>query len=190
MSARPLPEKFLVAFSFAGEQRELVRSIAEAVETRLGAGTVFLDEWYEHYLAGADGDLKLQEIYGTRCALAVVCVSERYGGKPWTRAEHEVIRARLMRARGSSDARERDSILPIRVGDGEVRGIPITSIVPDVRERTSEQTAQLIIQRLQLIDPDLDEAQAALGFTFFIGDFKVNRTSNIKAAGRQLSLYV
>jgi hypothetical protein len=25
------PEKFLVAFSFAGEQRDLVRSIAEAV---------------------------------------------------------------------------------------------------------------------------------------------------------------
>ena len=35
MSARPVPEKFLVAFSFAGEQRELVRQIAEAVEQRL-----------------------------------------------------------------------------------------------------------------------------------------------------------
>lgn len=121
MSARPLPEKFLVAFSFAGEQRRLVRSIAEALEVRLGRGTIFFDEWFEHYIAGADADLKLQEIYGARCALAVVCVSELYGGKPWTQAEYSAIRARLMQFRGSSDARDRESILPIRVGDGDVR---------------------------------------------------------------------
>ena len=41
MSAREIPEKFLVAFSFAGEQRDLVRSIAEAVEQRLGAASFF-----------------------------------------------------------------------------------------------------------------------------------------------------
>ena len=41
--ARPLPDKFLVAFSFAGEQRDLVRAIAEAVEQELGGGTVFFD---------------------------------------------------------------------------------------------------------------------------------------------------
>ncbi len=156
MSARPLPDKFLVAFSFAGEQRELVRSIAEAVETRLGVGTVFLDEWYEHYLAGADADLKLQGIYGRRCALAVVCLSERYGGKPWTQAEHEAIRARLMQSRGLSDERERESILPIRVGDGEVPGILFNTIAPDVRKRTSEEAAQLIINRLQLVVPELE----------------------------------
>jgi hypothetical protein len=43
---RPDPEKPLVAFSFAGEQRDLVRSIAEALEQRLGRGAVFFDEWY------------------------------------------------------------------------------------------------------------------------------------------------
>jgi hypothetical protein len=56
-TVRPVPEKFLVAFSFAGEQRDLVRRIAEAVEQRLGRGTVFFDEWYEHYLAGAASDV-------------------------------------------------------------------------------------------------------------------------------------
>jgi len=72
MSAREPREKFLVAFSFAGQQRDFVRAIAEAVEGRLGSGTVFLDEWFEHYLAGDDADLTLQDIYGRRCALAVV----------------------------------------------------------------------------------------------------------------------
>jgi hypothetical protein len=47
MPPRDVPEKFLVAFSFAGEQRDLVRSIAEAVEAHLGRSTVFFDEWYE-----------------------------------------------------------------------------------------------------------------------------------------------
>jgi hypothetical protein len=79
MPAREVPEKFLVAFSLAGEQREYVRAVAEAVEVHLGRGTVFLDEWFEHYLAGDDADLKLQDIYGRRCELAVVCISAQYG---------------------------------------------------------------------------------------------------------------
>jgi hypothetical protein len=155
MPARPVPDKFLVAFSFAGEQRDLVRSIAEAVENELGLGTVFYDDWFEHYIAGADADLKLQSIYGEKSELAVVCVSERYGGKPWTQTEHEAIRARLMRSRASGDPRERDAILPIRVGDGEVTGILFNTIAPDIRERTPAAAAQLIIARLRLLRPGI-----------------------------------
>ena len=47
------PEKFLIAFSLAGEQRNLVRLIAEAVETELGQPSVFLDEWFEYFLCWA-----------------------------------------------------------------------------------------------------------------------------------------
>ena len=124
-------------------------------EARLGLGTVFLDEWFEYYLAGDDADLKLQAIYGERCDLAVVCVSQRYGGKPWTRAEHAAIRARLIQARASADEREALAILPIRVGEGEVPGILFNTIVPDVRERTPEQAAELIVERLGLVVPGL-----------------------------------
>jgi hypothetical protein len=151
MSLRDVPEKFLVAFSLAGEQRELVREIAEAVETRLGRGSVFLDEWFEHYIAGDDADLKLQDIYGVRCELAVVCVSDHYGSKPWTQAEHRAIRARFMKCSVAADKRERESILPIRVGDGEVEGILFNAIVPDVRERGAVASAELIIARLGLV---------------------------------------
>ena len=61
MPSRKIPDKFLVAFSFAGEQRKLVRSIAEAVESSLGVGSVFFDEWFEYYIAGPDADTRLQE---------------------------------------------------------------------------------------------------------------------------------
>jgi hypothetical protein len=155
MHARELPEKFLVAFSLAGEQREFVRAIAEAVESHLGRGAVFLDEWFEHYIAGDDADLKLQDIYGRRCELAVVCVSGRYGSKPWTQAEHRAIRARFMQCSTGSDERLRDSILPIRVGDGEVQGILFNTVAPDVRNRSAMESAALVIARLHLVRPDL-----------------------------------
>lgn len=161
MPERDWPEKFLVAFSLAGEQRELVRAIAEALETRLGRGTVFLDEWFEHYLAGEDADLKLQRIYGQRCDLSVVCVSERYGAKPWTQVEHRAIRARYMQCSGSTDERERNSVLPIRVGDGEVEGILFNAIAPDVRKRSANESAQLIIARLRLLRPEVSGESAA-----------------------------
>jgi hypothetical protein len=54
--------RFLVAFSLAGEQRELVRAIAEEVERMLGTGSVFLDDWFEYYIAGDDADLRLQNV--------------------------------------------------------------------------------------------------------------------------------
>lgn len=151
MPTRLVPDRFLVALSLAGEQRELVRPIVAAVEQALGHGTVFFDEWFEHYLAGDDADLTLQDIYGQRCELAVCCVSERYGGKPWTQAEHRAIRARQMQATGD----DRKGILPIRVGDGEVPGILFNAIVPDVRNRSAAESAQLIVDRLHLLRPDL-----------------------------------
>ncbi len=157
MPARELPEKFLVAFSFAGEQRDLVRSIADAVKRRLGLDTVFFDEWFEHYLAGNDADLKLQKLYSEQCELAVVCVSKRYGEKPWTKAEHAAIRARVMRLQESKVKGDEYRMLPIRVGEGDIEGILFNAIVPDVCARSADQTAELIIGRLLLIVPGFKE---------------------------------
>ena len=154
MSARQVPEKFLVAFSFAGQQRELVQSIAEAVENLLGRGTVFYDEWFEYYLAGSDADTRLQEIYGQKTELVVVSVSANYGGKPWTLAEHEAIRALHMQLRASEDKNDAFRILPLRTGEGELKGILFNTICPDVRKKPLKDTVDLIINRLGLIVPD------------------------------------
>jgi hypothetical protein len=159
MPTRQIPEKFLVAFSFAGEQRELVRSIAGAVEERLGQGTVFYDEWFEHYIAGSDADTRLQEIYGRKAELVVVSVSANYGGKPWTLAEHEAIRALHMRLRASDDTKDTFRILPLRTGEGEVKGILFNNICPDVRQKPVAQTAELIVNRLGLIVPRVNPPQ-------------------------------
>ena len=163
MQHRDLPKdnKFRVAFSYAGEERQLVRSIAEAVERRLGPSNVFLDEWYEYYIGGDGGDLTLQKIYRERSALTILCVSKRYGEKPWTLAEHDAIRERVNKSRSSDNEDDRLGVLPIRVGAGEVEGISFNTIVPDVRAKTPEETAEMIVARLRLIIPESHLAMAA-----------------------------
>jgi hypothetical protein len=143
---RDVPTRFAVAFSFAGEQRQLVLPIAQEVEAILGRSTVFYDDWYEHWLAGADADLLLQELYNEGTELVVVCVSSAYASKPWTLTEHRAVRARLMQAVSSPVDRQR--ILPIRVGDGEFKGVLPNEIVPDVRGRTPLDAAEMIVARL------------------------------------------
>src|SRR6266849_1726751 len=148
MSVREVPTRFAVAFSLAGEQRQLVLPIAQEVEAILGRSTVFYDDWYEHWIAGSDADLLLQELYGRGTELVIVCVSGAYASKPWTLTEHRAVRGRLMRA-----PMDRQKIFPIRVGDGEFDGVLPTEIVPDVRGRTPLEAAEMIVARLNLTRP-------------------------------------
>ncbi len=153
-SYRTIPDKFLVAFSFAGEQRELVRSIAEAVEQRLGRGTVFYDMWFEHYLAGSAADLKLQRIYAEQSELVVFCPSQKYGEKKWTIAEWDAIRDRHTKLRADPDRNAADRILPLRVAEGDVEGLLDNAIWADARKCAPKQTAELIVHRLRQFAPD------------------------------------
>jgi hypothetical protein len=148
MSARNVPTRFAVAFSLAGEQRQLVLPVVQEVEAVLGRSAVFYDDWYEHWIAGNDADLLLQQIYGEMSDLVVVCISGNYGSKPWTRTEHRAIRARIM---NSSSKAERREILPLRFGDGEVEGVLLNEVVPDLRKRPPTEAAELIIARLNLV---------------------------------------
>jgi hypothetical protein len=144
---RDVPARFAVAFSLAGEQRQLVLPVAQEVEAILGRSTVFYDDWYTHWIAGADADLLLQGVYGKQAELVVVCVSGAYGDKPWTHTEHRAVRARYQQA---ATAEDRLRVLPVRVGDGEVEGVLFNEIVPDIRNKTPTEAAELIVARLNL----------------------------------------
>jgi hypothetical protein len=145
---REVPVRFAVAFSLAGEQRQLVLPVAQEVEAILGRSTVFYDDWYEHWIAGLDADLLLQRLYGEMAEVVVVCVSGAYRDKPWNRTELRAVRTRLMQA---SRAEDRNRIFPVRVGDGEVEGVPLNEIVPDLRLKTPTEAAELIVARLNLV---------------------------------------
>ena len=150
---RRLPDRFLVAFSFAGEQRELVRAVAEAAEQRLGWGTVFYDEWFEADLAGSAGDLKLQRKYLEECEVVVFCPSTEYGKTEWTITEWDAIRARHMRLRADPERRAAERILPLRVADGDVEGLLDNALWVDARHRTAKYVADLIVHKLNKFVP-------------------------------------
>ena len=155
LELRDMPaDGFGVAFSFAGEQRELVADIAQECDNLLGENSVFYDEWYPHVLGGFTSDMFLQQVYGSQTQMIVMCVSGQYGKKPWTMAEHSAIMARVMELRVSEDPRDRLRFFPIRVGDGEVPGVHKNDIVLDARDpgRTPPVMAQIIARRLRMID--------------------------------------
>jgi hypothetical protein len=95
----------------------------------------------------------LQRIYLTATRLVVCGICKRYAEKPWTQDEWRAIQVFERRLRpgdaGGSPA-DRNRFLPLRFGDGEVDGVFETAIVPDGRDRSAEQIAALILERLQL----------------------------------------
>ncbi len=142
--------RFEIAISFAGDnKRDSVRKVAGLLQEKVGKGKVFFDEWFESELAGADAQLVLQNYYGKRTRLVVACVCQRYNEKPWTQDEWRAILAfeRDLRDAGTDNVK-RMRFLPLKFGDGEVDGLFSTAMVPDVRDRTPEEIAELILQRL------------------------------------------
>ena len=183
------PSTFQVAFSFAGEQRALVRAIAEAVRHILGPATVFFDEWYESYIAGADADLLLQAIYRERASLVVVCLSPEQASKPWTQVESDAIRERINRARASGHRHERWGVLQIEVAEGGTREWSNT-IAPAAHRRPVDDTARLIVDRLRWalgtsahpsasaepVGTDVDAVESDKVETVYVTDFASSET--------------
>ena len=64
------------------------------------------------------------------------------------RASNPAIRSLLKRL---PDGPNSLRILPLRVGDGDVAGFLDNAIIPDVRHKTADETATLILDRLRLL---------------------------------------
>lgn len=165
MPPRTWPDIFLVAFSFAGEQRDIVLPIAEAVERRLGWGTVFYDEWFPADVTGSARDIKLQKIYSEGSETVVFGVSKDYGSKEWTVAEWDAIRARHMKLRAEPDSGAADRILPLRVAEGDVEGLLDNTIWQDARKHSPTYVADQIVRRLTKFRPFADRPYVFLAET-------------------------
>lgn len=170
---RPFPkddQKFLIAFSFAGEQRDLIRDIATATEQLLGIGTVFYDEWYTPYLTSVDADLKLQQIYRDQCEIVVPCISGAYDGKIWTKVEWASIRERQNYLRAAGDG-EVDRIFPMRVGAGKVDGLlEGTTIWFDATAWSPAKVAESLLSRARQFCPDAGRLTVYLAQTLDLED--------------------
>lgn len=135
-----LPDNFDVAFSFAGSERELAKQLAEKLQA---AGfAVFYDNFYPEHLWGKNLTAFLDEIYRKRAKFCVVFVSKEYKERRWTNHEMRSAQARALELKGE------DYILPIRIDDTELEGLPPTVGYVDIKLGI-EAINELLVKKLR-----------------------------------------
>ena len=121
--------------SFAGEDREYVAAVADALAS-LGL-RVFYDSFEQANLWGKDLYTQLAGIYQQRSRFCVVFMSKHYQSKLWTNHERSNAQARAL-------LEHDEYILPVRIDDTEVPGIRATTGYINKAGVTAEQLAMLI----------------------------------------------
>ena len=84
---------------------------------------------------------ELPAIYGEQAAAVVVFVSAEYVTRDWTRLERRAALDRAVRER-------QESVLPARFDDTPVPGLLAGMVAVDLRGRTPEQFADLVVEKL------------------------------------------
>ena len=129
-----------IALSFAGEDREYVEKVANSLKSR--NVNVFYDKFEEANLWGKDLYTYLIDIYQNKARYTVIFASKVYGEKLWTKHERQAAQARAFK-----DAEE--YILPARFDDTEIPGILSTTGYISLANKSPEQLADLIVQKLR-----------------------------------------
>ena len=104
---------FDFAFSFAGEDRDIV----EEIYNRLSADNikVFYDFAYQSQMVGQDLYRGLRELYKDKGRYIACFISEHYAKKAWTNLELTAVKERLMSTFFASDF-----LIPIIIGDAKM----------------------------------------------------------------------
>jgi TIR domain len=136
--------KYDVAISFAGEQREEARAIAECLK---GAGIeVFFDEYNDADLWGKDLYEHLSDVYQNQAQYCVILVSRAYADKVWTTHERRSAQARALREK-------REYILPVRFDDTELPGLLPTVGYLDFTRYGAAGICQTFLRKISRSDP-------------------------------------
>src|SRR5262249_36619081 len=115
---------YALAVSYAGEDRPVVEEVVQLIAE---AGyRVFFEAWEQHNLWGKDLYQYLDTIYRQAARFCVVFVSASYARKAW--ATHE-----LRSAQARAFAQQSEYILPVRLDDTDLPGLPPTTAYLDLR---------------------------------------------------------
>lgn len=131
---------FDAAISFAGEDRQIVREMAEALKNQ-GVRT-FFDEDFVVPMWGEDLVEYFNAMYGKRARFMLMFVSRHYAEKAWPKLE---MRAGLARALDQDET----YILPIRLDDADFpSGLPWTRGFLDARRMGVDGVARAFVEKL------------------------------------------
>lgn len=132
--------KFDVALSFAGEQRDFVYQVASILEDEGIA--VFYDEFYKSHLWGKDLSEYFKDVYYSNSDWCIMFVSKDYVSKAWPSFERKNAIAKEIRIQNGH-------LLPVRFDDSEVPGLPENTGYLDARKESPETIAKLFLEKME-----------------------------------------
>ena len=140
----PKMEKYDVVLSFAGEDRQHAKALRYLLEA--DGYEVFYDEDELADLWGKNLYDYLSSVYKDRARYCVMFLSKHYEQKLWTNHERQMAQARAFKE-------NREYILPVRIDDTEIPGIPPTIGYLDLRSITIEEVYEALDKKLSGTTP-------------------------------------
>jgi TIR domain/HEAT repeats len=131
--------KYDIAVSFAGEDRAVVEEFVNALAAN--DISVFYYPWEQAQLWGQDLYQHLYMIYQQAAQYCVIFISEHYARKAWT--QHE-----LRSAQARAFQQNSEYILPIKLDDTELLGLPRTIAYMDLRRTSIQEVANLVSKKI------------------------------------------
>jgi len=131
---------YQIALSFAGEDRSFVEAVAN--ELRALGVKLFYDAFEQVDLLGKDLTAHLAAIYKERAHYCAMFISVHYVRKAWPQFERQHAQSRALVER-------REYILPIRLDDSEVPGLPTTIGYLDARTRNPKEVAGILFDKVR-----------------------------------------
>lgn len=128
-----------VALSFAGENRNYAEELAGILKQN--SVKVFYDNFELSNLWGKNLYDHLSEIYSKKARFCVMFLSKEYAEKSWTTLERQNAQARAFKE-------NQEYILPIKIDDTEIPGIPSTIGYLDLRRISIEVIARSLLKKL------------------------------------------
>ncbi len=137
-------QEYDIVISFAGENRDIAETLARLLKQE--NISVFYDEFELAKLWGKDLYEYLADVYSNKAQYCLMIISEHYSKKAWTNHERQNAQARAFKE-------NREYILPLRVDDTEIPGLPATIGYLNYGDFTPEKIVEIINQKLGKQDP-------------------------------------
>jgi len=134
-------KRFRIAFSFAGEKREFVASVARILAQRFGEAAILYDRYHKPEFSRSDLAFYLPDLYEKEADLVVAVFCPEYEAKPWCGLEWNAIFGLLK-------LRRDDEVMLMRFGNVEGKGLRGLAGYTDLDDLTPEQAAGAVLERL------------------------------------------
>ena len=133
------PYEFDFAISFSAESRSVAKELADQLSVR--GAVVFYDDSYLARLLGKRLDREFARVFGAGTRFFVPIVSTTYAERVWPQYEWTI-------ARNEAENRQEEFILPLRVDDSLLVGLPDTVGYLDLRCHPVNKVTDLLIEKL------------------------------------------